>query len=250
MNAPGSRVDRTRLNPQTPSLVVARELLNDCGIEGFAPEQGTPSCSYEERQTAIEVCLKPRIAPVSKSDWTPAQRALLQPLEKSGWDFNVFSTFAVHASLYRDWLSFATLVMRRNSLPDRDRELLVLRMAWITQSEYEWAQHTRIGRTVGLTDDDFNRIIAGPDHSEWESHERLLLQATDELKKDTCVSDATWNGLLMSYSIQQMMDLVFTVGQHNLVAMALKSFRVQLDEGFEGFPPQSGEPPPTVERQE
>jgi alkylhydroperoxidase family enzyme len=157
-------------------------------------------------------------------------------LEKSGWDFNVFSTFAVHTALYRDWLSFATHIMRRNTLPDRDRELLVLRVSWLCQSEYEWAQHVRIGRSVGLTDEDFSRVIAGPELSGFDPHERLLLQAADELHKDRFISDATWNGLSMSYSTQQMMDVVFTVGQYNLVAMALKTFGVQLDEGFTGFP--------------
>jgi alkylhydroperoxidase family enzyme len=85
----------------------------------------------------------------------------IEPVSKSGWDFNVFSTFAVHTALYRDWLSFAAHIMRRNTLPDRDREILALRIAWLCQSEYEWAQHTRIGRTVGLSDEGFRRIIAG-----------------------------------------------------------------------------------------
>ena len=35
---------------------------------------------------------------------------------------------------------------------------------------------------------------------------------------------------------QQLMDLVFAVGQYTLVSMALNSFGVQLDPGVEGFP--------------
>ena len=37
------------------------------------------------------------------------------------------------------------------------------------------------------------------------------------------------------YSTQQMMDIVFTVGQYNLVSMALNSFGVQLDDGLPGW---------------
>ena len=32
------------------------------------------------------------------------------------------------------------------------------------------------------------------------------------------------------------MDLIFTVGQYNLVSMALNSLGVQLEEGAKGFP--------------
>ena len=64
---------------------------------------------------------------------------------------------------------------------------------------------------------------------------QLLLQATDELHSDAHIIDATWQGLLAHYNTQQMMDLVFTVGQYNLVSMALNSFGVQLDDGVPGW---------------
>ena len=63
----------------------------------------------------------------------------------------------------------------------------------------------------------------------------ILLQATDELHSDAHIIDATWQVLLAHYNTQQMMDLVFTVGQYNLVSMALNSFGVQLDDGVPGW---------------
>jgi len=38
------------------------------------------------------------------------------------------------------------------------------------------------------------------------------------------------------YSVQQMLDLVFLVGQYTAVSMALRTFGVQLEEGMPGFP--------------
>ncbi len=63
----------------------------------------------------------------------------------------------------------------------------------------------------------------------------LCSSATDELRDDSCLSDATWNELAKTYDKRQMMDLVFTVGQYNMVSMALNSFGVQLDAGLTGF---------------
>lgn len=178
----------------------------------------------------------PRIPPVTKATWTPEQQELLQQFDRDGVIFNVYSTMANHPALFKDWLQFASHVLRRNSLPERDREILILRIGWLCQSEYEWAQHVRIGKSVGLTDENIQHIMDGPEAKGVSDHDRLLLQATDELHKDAFISDTTWAALSKTYSKEQVMDLVFTVGEYNLVSMALNSFGVQLDDGLDGFP--------------
>ncbi len=180
--------------------------------------------------------MKPRIEPVTKDAWTPAQRELLEPQEQRGRLWNVFTTLANHPALNRAWLPFATYILRDNSVPPRDREIAILRIGWLCRSEYEWGQHARIGRRSGITDDEIRRIAVGPQAEGWSEHDRLLLTATDELHADARIADATWTALAQTYSMQQMMDLVFTVGQYNLVSMALRSFGVELDDGLEPFP--------------
>ena len=80
------------------------------------------------------------------------------------------------------------------------------------------------------------RVTEGPEAAGWSSFERTLLRAADELDRDASISDRTWAELDARYDTKQLMDVVFTVGEYNLVSMALKSFRVQLDEGVDGFP--------------
>ncbi len=179
---------------------------------------------------------KPRIEPVRPDNVTEVQKEMLKGLERSGRIWNVFATMVNHPNLARDWLTFATYILRDNTLPPRDREILILRIGWLCQSEYEWAQHVRIGKRAGLSDDDVRRIGEGPSAAGLSDGDRLLLQATDELYEDACLSEKTWQALAKIYDQHQMMDLVFTVGQYNLVSMALNSFGVQLDEGLEGFP--------------
>lgn len=181
---------------------------------------------------------KPRIDPVEKGAWTTAQKQLLEPLEQVGHLYNVFKTTANHPELFREWLPFGTYILRGSSLSPRDREILILRIGWLCNSEYEWAQHARLAKSVGLTDDEIHRISEGPSAAGLAEHERLLLRAVDELHSDAMISDTTWKGLTKTYGPKQMMDLVFTVGQYNLVSMALNSFGVRLDEGLEGFSKQ------------
>ena len=114
--------------------------------------------------------------------------------------------------------------------------MLILRIGYLCGSEYEWGQHTRIARGVGLSDEEIVRVTEGPVAAGWSSFDRSLLRAADELHRDAYISDRTWAELGARYDTKQLMDVVFTVGEYNLVSMALKTFGVPLDEGVEGFP--------------
>ena len=118
-----------------------------------------------------------------------------------------------------------------NALPAREREIVILRTGFNWKSGYEWAQHVQIGKECGLTDEEIERIKAGPDAAGWTPQERALLQATDELTAGGHVEDATWDAL-SDLTEKQRMDLVLTVGQYSQVSMLLNSFGVQLDDGL------------------
>jgi 4-carboxymuconolactone decarboxylase len=147
-----------------------------------------------------------------------------------GQDLNLFRVMMHHPDLTRRWTVFAGHVLQKQTLGVRDRELLILRIGWLNQAEYEWAQHVEIAKRAGFTDAEIGNIKVGP-RGGWNAHEAALLQAADDLYNNSVVSDETWAVLAKHYSTQQMMDAVFTVGQYNLVSWALNSFGVPLD-GF------------------
>ncbi len=177
----------------------------------------------------------PRIPPVERSAATPAQ---LEVMGDPARQLNVTATIAQHPELAKAWLPLARHVLGASTLPPRDRELLILRIGWLCQAEYEWGHHAALGRRSGLADDEIQRIAKGPEAKGWSPHDRALLTAVDELHRDARVGDGTWAVLAAGYSTQQMIDLVFTVGQYNLVSMALRSFGVEREAGVEGFPAQ------------
>ena len=177
----------------------------------------------------------PRVAPLDEADWNDEVREIMQPFVKQGRVFNIFRTLANHPELMRRWMVFANHILAKSSLGARDREILILRIGWLCRSGYEWGQHVVIGRESGLSDEDILRIQGGADAAGWSASEQALLRAVDELHADAHVSDSTWAALAADYSTEQMMDIVFTVGQYNLVSMALNSLGVQLDEGLPGF---------------
>lgn len=150
-----------------------------------------------------------------------------------GRDLNLFRVMMNHPDLTRRWTVFAGHVLRKQTLPPRDRELLILRIGWLNQAEYEWAQHVEIAKRAGITEAEIERIKQGPGAG-WIASEAALLQAADDLFEHSVVSDATWAALAAKYSMEQMMDAVFTIGQYNLVSWALNSFGVPLDDFLPG----------------
>jgi alkylhydroperoxidase family enzyme len=125
---------------------------------------------------------------------------------------------------------------RANTLPPREREIAILRTGWRCRSEYEFGQHTRIGKNAGLTDEEIKRLTQDGEAQGWPPNDALIVRAADELHDFAFIGDATWAALAEHWSQEQLMDLVFTIGQYTLVSMALNSFGVQLDEGVPGFP--------------
>jgi 4-carboxymuconolactone decarboxylase len=172
---------------------------------------------------------RPRLAPLQPSEWNEQQRELLtrgnQPRV-----LNVFATLVRHQDLYRRWLPFANHVLFKSTLPPREREMAILRIGWLCRSGYEFHQHTRIGRQAGLSDAEIERLKGSPDAATWTEAESALLRAVDDLHGDQFISDETWQRLGKHYSTNQVIDLVFAVGQYTLVSMALNSFGVQIEE--------------------
>jgi alkylhydroperoxidase family enzyme len=178
---------------------------------------------------------EPKLPPLPESQWDDETRDTLEPLRRSGQVYNIFATLARHPKLLKRWLVFGSHILSKSTLPARAREIVILRTGWLCRAEYEWGHHVAIARDVGLSQDEIDRIKSGPDSDRWSSLESGLIKAVDELHADYVIQDPTWNLLADHYTSEQMIDLIFTVGQYHMVSMALNSLGVQLEEGFEGF---------------
>jgi 4-carboxymuconolactone decarboxylase len=179
---------------------------------------------------------EPRIPPVSDAEATDEQRALLDASRRDGNVLNVVRTLAQYPALSQARGPLTRHIMGGSALPPRERELLILRIGWLCQAEYEFGQHARFGKGVGLRDEEIRRVTEGPDAAGWDAFDATLLRAADELHGDAFISDATWTTLSARYSREQLMDVVFTVGQYTVVSMALNTFGVQFEPGVAGFP--------------
>jgi len=196
--------------------------------------------------------VSPRIPPLPLAEWPESMKGALAALRPANprhplpvrdpgrpKGLNALGTLAQHPELTAAYNTFNGHVLFGTTLSMRQRELLVLRVATIRQAEYEWKQHVVQAGDAGISPDEVDRVVEDPDAGGWSPFETALLRSVDELLADAQIGDETWATLATELDTEQLMDLVFTVGAYDLLAMAFKSFGVEIDADLLAWKPGS-----------
>lgn len=196
----------------------------------------------------------PRIGNLPREEWTDDAREVFafwgEPgAYENGSKTNMTMTMAQHPKLAIAYNTFGKHLLLASSIDVRERELIVLRTSWLVKCEYEWHYHVGYALTAGLTMEEIAAIRQGPESPVWEGKEfdRAVLRACDELFRDGRIGDATWATLSGRFDKQQLMDLVFTIGNYVMLSWAATTFGIQLEEGADqidfDLKTKSGNPP-------
>ena len=164
-----------------------------------------------------------RLSPVPYEEW---DAEALRPLTggRKVPPSNVLGLLLHHPALAESFLTFSAHLLARNSLPDKVRELAILRVARRRGCRYEWEQHVVIGRRAGVTEEELEQVRAGTD--------TLVNRAVNELETSSTLSDGTYARLAREFDSRQLLDFVFTVGAYGMLAAALNTFEVEPDAGL------------------
>ncbi|MFM8380476.1 MAG: methylated-DNA--[protein]-cysteine S-methyltransferase, partial [Actinomycetota bacterium] len=164
-------------NPLGIIVPCHRVIGGDGSLTGFAAGVDTKRALLEHERRHLPA----RLALRTPSDDPRLDEIFAKGLTgPDGRPLNIFGVLANHPAMLKRWLVFASHVLSKNSVPARERELLILRTGWNCRSPYEWGQHVLIGRDCGLTDDEIDRVKRGPQDRSWSAEDRVLLRAADE----------------------------------------------------------------------
>lgn len=178
----------------------------------------------------------PRIRPVV--DPTPELREIYKQVlsTPTGDPLNVFATLAHNPRVLKRFSLFAGLFLAKNSIPVREREIVILRVAWNSRSVYEFGQHTVIGRQCGLVDAEIADLARKQPTLEWSSRDAALIAMSDELCSVNDIADATWAALQGDWTEGELVELFMLVGSYRALAGFLNATRVERDAGVPGWP--------------
>jgi alkylhydroperoxidase family enzyme len=173
----------------------------------------------------------PRMPPVRQDEMTEEMRAFLQK-----WNGGIFRradsnpvllTFAHHPQLADVFSQLNIHLLSTSSLPVKQRQIAIMRLAWICKATYMWSSHLSTSIRCGLEPQMFRPIQVGADDPYFTDFERVVIRATEELVNDRKVGDVNWRALMDEWNNQQMLDFLFTVGAYVTVAGVMRSTGVQ-----------------------
>jgi len=181
---------------------------------------------------------QPRIEPISLDDVDDEELAatLETALTLDGRPLNIFGVLGHHPKLLKRFNLLGGFILNKGLIPERERELVVLRVGWNARAVYEFGQHTVIGKRCGLTDQEITALTWAPHDYDWSADDLALIALADDLAADDCLSDGTWLALTVSWSDAELVELLIIAGFYRLVSGFLNSAGVQLDDGIPGFP--------------
>lgn len=184
---------------------------------------------------------QPRIGPLPKRELPEGTAEAIgaflvpnprHPLPKNTPDrpkgYNALGTMARNTDLLRAYQAFNGYIQLKTNLTLRQRELVILRLAVVRDCEYEWLQHVIQALDIGMTDAEIEAVRTG--EGDWSSLEGAMLAAVDELIADATIADETWHALSVELDEAALLDLVFTVGAYDALAMMMRAFGTQVDE--------------------
>ena len=187
-------------------------------LRALVPDDGAP----------VRVAPAPvrRLGPVARVTALGSGRALRSE------PANIFRVLGRHPSLFRSWLRYSAKLMPRGTLPRRDAELVILRVAWRTGAAYEWHQHVLLGARAGLSADEIERAGSSEEATGWTPRQEMLVRATDELLASSRLTDDTWAAVERELDVKGAVELCMLVGQYQGLATALGGLGVPVERNL------------------
>ncbi|PEQ12735.1 carboxymuconolactone decarboxylase [Novosphingobium sp. PC22D] len=138
-----------------------------------------------------------------------------------------------HPGMFKGQMTMGIELAARGSIPPRERELAILRLALLAGAPFEWCEHVDIGKAFGVTAEEIELVVEGSEAKGWTAHEAALLRAVEELMADQCIADATWEQLAQTYDEKQMLEVPMLVGSYLMTAFQQNSLRIKPKAGFD-----------------
>jgi len=179
--------------------------------------------------------IPPRIAPVPREGWNEQIRQFFAIMEgpqtlEHGTRFNAQAVMANHPELATSWATYNKFVARDLDLPDRVREIAILRTAWNLQAGYEWYQHRIIARRYGLSEVELEALSKDESAGLWSDAERLVILASDEICANAEASAGTLAGLLEHFGKRQLLEILWVIGSYGMLAWIFNSLKIPIED--------------------
>lgn len=144
----------------------------------------------------------------------------------------IFRVLLFSATVAEGWARLGNALRRSTSLDMRSRELVILLVAHLRRSAYEWDHHAAVAGSVGIEPDEVERIAAWPASAGWSEDDRAVLSFVGASVEGVDVPAWCWDALLARRGQAFVVDLAATAAYYGAVAQLARTLEVE-SEGSE-----------------
>jgi 4-carboxymuconolactone decarboxylase len=150
---------------------------------------------------------------------------------------NLYRALANHPAIVGAWTEFANTLRHGSRTPRALRELVILRGAQVSASEYEWAQHLRMARKAGVREAQISALAGWRTSPEFDAREKAALQLAESVTSGR-VGDEAYREAMRHFDHHDYVELAVTAGLYAMVARVLDAMAVELEPDFREYSPK------------
>ncbi|MGH8222852.1 MAG: carboxymuconolactone decarboxylase family protein [Woeseiaceae bacterium] len=171
------------------------------------------------------------LKPLAAAEWDPQLGRVIADMH--GRPLNVHGLMALNPAMLAAWWPFRNHSVRGGSLTARQRELLILRVAWQLDCWYEWASHVERGLAAGLAIEEIQRVKAGGGDRRWAADDSALLAAVDDCIVRKRIGADTLEKLQPHFDGPQVLDAIAICGTYQMLGAMINTWEPELDAFIE-----------------
>ena len=141
---------------------------------------------------------------------------------------NIFRMMAHSPSYFEQYCRLGGAIRRKGELDPVVRELAITRTGILCEAPYEIVAHKRIGKSVGVTDEQNEALENWQAASCFNEVQRAALAFADEVVKLRRPTDATFNAIKSKLTPGALIELQLSIGFYIMTSKFLETFQIDM----------------------
>lgn len=146
---------------------------------------------------------------------------------------NIFRMMAHSPSYLSQYCRLGGAIRNRGELDPVVRELAITRTGILCEAPYEVVAHKRIGKSVGVTDEQNEALDNWQAATCFNELQRAALAFTDEIVKLRRPTDTTFDAIKARLTPGALVELQLSVGFYIMTSKFLETFAIDMQQAAE-----------------
>jgi alkylhydroperoxidase family enzyme len=145
---------------------------------------------------------------------------------------NISRMLAGSPSMFQPLTRVFSAYLNEGKLEPELREIAILRVGYLLNSEYEVFNHKRAARVIGMESNRIDAVLSsnGGVNDLFNKQEKLVIQFVDEVIQQGAATEKTFYAVEKTMSTAELIELSVVIGVYTLVSQICATFEIAPEE--------------------